>query len=201
MTNPQVALMTVVRGHWRADIAAAVESTIVPATFLAALVANETGGNADATRFEPKVFSELAEVILGKRKAYSPPGIQHPLVHAELLNYVEPAGVSDFADCLERLSELATSRGLTQIMGWHSVEMGRAMPGPRLLPSYYLQFSVELLAYFASRYTLDQSKNFPELLRCWNTGKPDGQTWDRNYVSNGLTRMEIYAELERGGSL
>ncbi len=198
MTDPQVALMTIVRGHWREDIAAAVDQTIVPAKFLAALIANETGGNAEAVRFEPAVFSELAEVILGKRKTYSPAGIQHPLVRTELLNYVEPAGTSDFTDCLDRLSELATSRGLTQIMGWHFVEMARPMPGPMLTPTAYLQFTVELLAYFASRYSLDQSKNFPELLRSWNTGKPGGQTFDPHYVSNGLTRMEVYAELEAG---
>jgi|SRR5882724_1223993 len=201
MTDPQVALMRIVRGHWRADIAAAVESTIVPAAFLAALVANETGGNAQAVRFEPAVFSELAEVILGKRKAYSPRGVQHPLMRPELLNYIEPPGTSDFADCLERLAELATSRGLTQIMGWHSVEMARPTPGPQLTPTFYLHFTVELLAYFASHYTLDQAKDFPELFRCWNTGEPDGQTFDPHYVSNGLSRMDVYAQLERGGSL
>jgi len=206
VTNPQVDLMTVVRGHWRDDIAAAVAETVVPPSFLAALIANESDGNAEAVRFEPAVFSELAEVILGKRKAYSPAGIQHALVRAELLNYVEPvgpgmSGMSDFSDCLGRLSELATSRGLTQIMGWHFVEMARPMPGPALLPTDYLQFTVELLAYFASRYLLDQSKNFPELFRSWNTGKPDGQTFDPHYVSNGLSRMEIYAQLEQGTAL
>ena len=76
--------------------------------------------------------------------------------------------------------------------------MARPMPGPMLTPTAYLQFTVELLAYFASRYSLDQSKNFPELLRSWNTGKPGGQTFDPHYVSNGLTRMEVYAELEAG---
>jgi len=190
--------MQVIRGQWKEDLAAAVATTVVPVTFLAALVANETGGNADAIRFEPAVFSELAEVVLGKRKAYTPAGIQHPLVRTELLNYVEPAGMSDFTDCLDRLAELATSRGLTQIMGWHAVEMARPMPTPILMPTYYLQFTVELLAYFANRYKLDQSQNFPELFRCWNAGKPEGPTFDPHYVSNGLTRMDLYAQLERG---
>lgn len=195
MTNPDLTLVQAIRGHWQADIRAAIEHTIVPEQFLAALIANETGGDSSAVRFERAVFSELAEVILGKRKAYSPPGIQHPLVRTELVNYVEPAGTSDFTDCLERLAELATSRGLTQIMGWHAVEMARPMPGTILVPFYFLQFTVELLGYFANRYTLDQSRNFPELFRCWNTGKPDGKTFDPHYVSNGLNRMELYAGL------
>jgi hypothetical protein len=199
MTNPDTALMQIIRGHWTTDLQAAVYQTIVTEPFLAALVANETGGDSAAVRFESGVFSELAEVILGKRKAYSPPGIQHPLVRTELLNYVEPSGMSDFSDCLERLAELATSRGLTQIMGWHAVEMSRPMPGPVLTPSYFLQFTVELLGYFANRYMLDQSKDFAELFRCWNTGKPDGATFDPHYVSNGLARMDLYAKITAGG--
>src|SRR2546429_324515 len=111
--------MQIIRGHWQEDIAAVVTTTVVPPTFLAALIANESGGNAEAVRFEPGVFHELAEVILGKRKSYSPAGIQHALMRTELLNYIEPADGpnDDFTDCLVRLAELSTSRGLTQIMG------------------------------------------------------------------------------------
>lgn len=190
MSNQQ--LMQRIRSSWAGEIAAAVETTNIPADFLAALIANESGGNADAVRFEPMVFAELAEVILGTRKHYSPAGIQHPLERPELLAYVEPGEVSDFTDCLERLAELSTSRGLTQIMGWHAVEMAKPMPSGLWAAADYLHFTAELLTYFANKYTLDVSKDFPELLRCWNTGKPDGTTFDPHYVSNGLSRMDVY---------
>jgi hypothetical protein len=192
MTDPELTLMQSIRSAWASEIFSAVDGTVIPESFLAAVIANESRGNADATRFEPAVFSELAEVILGKLKAYSTAGISHPLGAVELLDYVEPAGTSDFRDCLERLAELATSRSLTQIMGWHFVEMGRPMPGTLLTAEAYLGFTIELLTYFANKYTLDLAKNFPELFRCWNTGRPDGQTFDPHYVSNGLSRMDLY---------
>lgn len=193
MTNgADLVLMQAIKNTWGPDILEAVDSTPIPAEFVAALIANESGGKADAERFESGVFARLAEVMLGKRKAYSPVGIQHPLGRVELLDYVEPAGTSDFADCLNRLAELATSRGLTQIMGWHAVEMSRVMPGPQLTPTFYLHFTGELLVYFANHYTLDLGKDFEPLLRCWNTGKPDGETFDPNYVPHGLHRMDLY---------
>lgn len=188
-------LMQAIHGTWDGEISAAVYGTPVPAKFVAALVANESRGNADAVRFEPAVFAALAEVILGKRAAYNPPGIAHPLGAVDLLNYVEPAAVSDFTDCLGRLAELATSRNLTQIMGWHFVEMAKAMPGALLAADFYLRFTVELVVYFANHYSLDTSKDFPELLRSWNTGKPDGQTFDPAYVPNGINRMDLYGSL------
>lgn len=197
MTNTDAVLMEKIKSEWQAEISAAVLTTSVSEPFLAALVANESGGDEKAERFEPAVFATLAEVILGKRKAYTPAGIQHPLGQVELLDYIEPAGVSDFIDCLGRLAELATSRNLTQIMGWHFVEMGHAMPGPMLASSVYLTFSTELLVYFANKYALDLSKDFPALFRCWNTGKPDGQTFDPHYVSNGLNRIDLYSGLIR----
>jgi hypothetical protein len=195
MTDPDLALMQNIQKLWATELAAAVGGTAVSEAFLAALVANESGGNADAVRFEPAVFSELAEVILGTRKGYSPAGIHHTLGRVELLDFIEPAGVSDFTDCLERLAELATSRSLTQIMGWHFVEMSHMMPGKILSAGAYLTFTIELLVYFANHYSLDLVNNVPELLRCWNTGKPDGVTSDPHYVANGVKRMSLYGSL------
>ena len=39
---------------------------------------------------------------------------------------------------------------------------------------------------------------FAELFRCWNTGRPNGKTFDPNYVQNGLRRIEIYRRLQAG---
>ncbi len=198
MTDTDLVLMQKIKHAWEPDILEAVGETPIPAEFVAALIANESGGHVDAVRFERNVFAELGEVLLGWRKAYAPAGIQHPLGRVELLDYIEPAGVSDFADCLDRLAELATSRGLTQIMGWHAVEMSRIMPGPQLTPTFYLHFTGELLTYFANHYTLDLGKDFEPLLRTWNSGKPDGATFDPHYVANGLRRMDLYRSIQSG---
>jgi hypothetical protein len=196
MTDAEHALMQSIKDRWHAMIVTAVNEALLPASFVAALIANESRGKEDAVRFEPHVFSELAEVILGKRPHYKPQGIARPLDRTDLLDYIEqPDPGLLFPEQLARLAELATSRSLTQIMGWHAVEMNKPMPGLHWQPADYLNFTGELLAYFANRYSLDLSKDFPALFRCWNTGEPSGQTFDPHYVSNGLSRMDLYAQL------
>ncbi len=58
MTDQQ--LMQAIKSKWGEDISAAVSASSLPASFLAALIANESGGNDQATRYEPAVFSRLA---------------------------------------------------------------------------------------------------------------------------------------------
>src|SRR5579885_2603881 len=50
--------------------------------FLAALIANEFGGDPDATRFEPAVFAALGEVLLGQKARYGSIGAQDLLLWA-----------------------------------------------------------------------------------------------------------------------
>jgi len=42
----------------------------VPESFFAALTANESGGKPDAKRFEPKVFANIAAVLVGEQAKY-----------------------------------------------------------------------------------------------------------------------------------
>ena len=91
----------------------------------------------------------------------------------------------------EALRELATSWGLTQIMGYHMV--GRAgTPHDLVEPRFHFRVALELLAEFAERYQLNLARDFAELFRCWNTGQPYGATADPAYVENGLRRMDLY---------
>jgi hypothetical protein len=182
--NAELALMRTIRETWVAEITAAVEDTGVPERFLAALIANESGGNANAERLEPNVLAELSEVLLGKRAAYAG-------IHSEaIMDYVALADPHDlFPQELARLVYLATSHGLTQIMGWHLLAKNKTSEGN------FLEFTVELLRDFADEFRLNLSSDFEQLFRCWNSGKPDGKTFDPNYVPNGLERMSLYAEL------
>jgi hypothetical protein len=58
--TPDETLMSLIRQKWGTMIALAVASSSVPAAFLAALIAGESGGNAEATRYEPEVYKRLA---------------------------------------------------------------------------------------------------------------------------------------------
>jgi hypothetical protein len=178
----------------------------VPAEFLGALTANESGGNAHAARFEPSVYRHLNAVADGARHAYG--GIRaqdlsaevdeslHPkegAYHGRFLtapfgsNHAQSFAASDD----EVLRELATSWGYTQIMGYHMI--GRAGTVHDLLdPEFHFRIALELLAEFTDDYQLDLAHESEETFRCWNTGQPYGATFDPHYVENGLRRMELY---------
>jgi hypothetical protein len=184
-------------------------SSSVRPEFLGALTANESGGDLAAVRFEPSVYRHLRAVAAGESRRYGGICAQalceelaevlHPKTgefHERFLNSLFMAGqageVSRLAD--EALRELASSWGFTQIMGFHVI--GRHATVRDLLdPRFHYHLANQLLGEFAESYQLDLSREFEELFRCWNTGRPDGQTADPAYVGNGLMRMEIYREL------
>jgi hypothetical protein len=238
-------LMRRVATRCGAEIARACRYSSVPAAFLAALVANESGGNARAARFEPSVYNHLRALAEGRRPRFG--GIRREALEAEVTDMLHPKAVSfhevfftdgsrsrlpeglvgqyslgqqgghhtidkitalgqgvqgrslanpalaELAD--EALRELATSWGPTQIMGYHLV--GRAGTVRDLLdPEFHFKLALTLLAEFSERYGLDLRLEFSELFRCWNTGRPYGETTDPRYVEKGLLRMEIFRALE-----
>jgi len=185
----------------------------VPAAFLGALVANESGGDPQAMRFEPAVYRHLKAVAEGRRATYA--GLSRRDFDAEIAEMLHPKAGSFHAVFLtppfraahgrelaasrdEALRELATSWGFTQIMGYHLV--GRSGTVRDLLePRFHFRLALELLALFAERYQLDLAREFAEMFRCWNTGQPYGQTFDPHYVAQGLRRLEIYRSIESSG--
>jgi hypothetical protein len=185
LTNAELALMRTIRQTWGQEIAAAVKDTAIPERFMAALIANETGGNRNSERFEPTVFAELAKVMLGKRGAYG------KITTEDLLAYEADASriLNSAGSEVGRLMYLATSHGLTQIMGYHSID-----DALDTIPND-LEQTVKLLRDFAAEFHLNLANDFEQLFRCWNSGKPDGKTFDPNYVPNGLERMGLYAQL------
>jgi len=187
----------------------ACRSSSVPAEFLGALTANESGGNPTAVRFEPSVYRHLKAVAAGERPRYDGIGAEtlsrelaevlHPKTgefHATFLNSLFVRGQASelFRLADEVLRELASSWGFVQIMGFHVI--GRAGTVRDLVePRFHYHFANRLLAEFAETYQLDLTRDFEEMFRCWNTGRPDGRTTDPAYVPNGLRRMEIYRAL------
>ena len=190
---------------------ACISSSVRP-EFLGALTANESGGDPAAVRFEPSVYAHLKALAAGERLRYGGICAQalceeltevlHPKTgefHEKFLNSLFMAGQASelFRLADEALRELASSWGFTQIMGFHLI--GRHGTVRDLVePRFHYHLANQLLAEFAGSYQLDLAREFEELFRCWNTGRPDGRTADPAYVRNGLRRMELYRELMEG---
>lgn len=163
--------------RWGGLITEACKYSSIPQEFLAALIANESGGDPQAKRFEPGVYKHLSAVREGRESRYG------NLTRAELLP-LDDSG----------LRNLASSWGLTQVMGYH---VARRPGGIEILldPKTHLNFALGMLAEFAERFSLHATLEFEELFHCWNTGSPYKETYDPRYCERGLARMKIYAEI------
>jgi|SRR5579885_183823 len=183
-------------------------------SFLAALIANETGaqfassgmlGASNARRFEKSVLADLWEVLLGRKASYGSIGRKDLLLYILSGKVARDGQQEEFitvpdtipANSLLHLDRLASSAGLTQVMGYHALEATSGLDSAEDLtvPARCLKETIRLLAAFAQRYQLDLAAEFPPLFTCWNTGRPDGKTFDPQYVPNGLRRMQLYAGL------
>lgn len=187
-------------------IAGAVEGTSFPPAVIAALVANESGGVANASRFEPAVMGQLAKVIAQQRPAYGPAGCKKAIGFFDLDTWCEGRPPAPFSAAVMRLINLATSWGPTQIMGWHAIEFGFDLSDLTNLATHF-ERTVQLLEWFQQRYTLEiplatntspckytaADEIWAPFCHCWNTGSPVAPTFDPEYVSKGLNRMHLYA--------
>lgn len=188
-------LMQSIKTAWGAAIADACSTSSIPENFLAALIAGESGGHNDARRFEKNVLLSLWEVLLGRKAAFGSIG------RADLVKFTAAFsnGQTHFSDSLppdafQRVDGLATSWGLTQIMGYHVLAANLTLEDLRD-PAKHLRFALTMLTGFAHQFQLDVTREFDDLFRCWNTGRPDGATFDPAYVNNGLARMAVWTSL------
>jgi hypothetical protein len=203
-----IELMQAIKTKWGDVLTSVAATSSVSPAFLAALVANESGGNPDAARFEPAVFSALGEVLLGRKAAYGSIGQQ------DLLLFVVPAAVSTdgnghggssgdaiasqrslFTGQMQRLASLATSFGLTQVMGYEAIAFHTNGVAALQSPASSLVITTKMLAQFAARWNLDLGKDFQSMFDVWNTGRPHSPTADPQYIPNGLARLQLYAGL------
>lgn len=192
----ELALMQQIKAGWGAAITEACKTSSVPEAFLAALIANESGGHNDARRFEPKVLAALWEVLLGRKTAYGsiPRAVVVAYVSAVRNGQTARTPESLPPDAFQRVDALASSWGLTQIMGYHILGTSHDVDSLKL-PGVHLEIALGMLAAFAAEFSLDVKTEFEELFRCWNAGRPDGPTFDPEYVPNGLARMQAWGSL------
>lgn len=163
-----------IKTQWGVAIIDACRYSSVLPEFLAALIAGESGGDPAAKRFEKSVYNKLISV----QRGYA--------AHYGALSSGDLKPLNDDA-----IRDLATSWGLTQVMGYH---VARRPGGIAILkdPATHLKFALGLMGGFAERFQLNVKAEFAEMFRCWNTGKPYGETFDPKYVERGLARIEIY---------
>lgn len=193
--STDLELMQDLKARFGATIDAACSVSSVPAAFLAALVANESGGNVNAKRFEKNVLAALWEVLLGRKEAYG------SIPRIRVVSYVSGVSIPTInaptnlpANAFQRVDDLATSWGLTQIMGYHALEFD--IPLAELQsPEGNLAIATKMFAGFARAFGLDLTKDFSDMLHCWNAGSPSAPTFDPQYVPNALRRMDLYAGL------
>jgi hypothetical protein len=194
-------LMQSIKAKWGAMIAAVCAMSSVPPAFLAGLIANESGGNPLAKRFESHVLLALWEILLGRKTAYGSigrAGLVQFVSGASLPVYTAPATLP--ADTYQRFDSLATSWGLTQIMGYEVLDTQLNSGGIENLktPPADLVVTTRMLSQEAARLGVDVTKDFSEMFDFWNTGRPHAPTADPQYIPNGLERMKIYAQLAAG---
>ncbi|EHQ07793.1 hypothetical protein [Leptonema illini] len=175
--NQDDAVMLHIYHRLHPEIEAAVDGTEIPAAFLAALISLESHppGNRDSRRFEPKVYQRLLEMKNQGRSFGRLP--------AERIRMLSDA----------ELRELATSYGLTQIMGYHCLDLGCSIQD--LSGEYHLLWSIA----YMQRHYLSQivKKDWEACFRIHNTGRAEGTTHRNDYAEKGLLRMQYYAEWEK----
>jgi hypothetical protein len=209
--NFERALMLRIYEKWHVEIVNATRNSSISAPLVAALTANESGGDPDAHAFEPGVYGQLRAVIKGEQPVFG------SIVAADLVRLAEEdieaqaeksalqmiqearqfPGVSPAVQ-EKVLRQMATSWGLTQIMGYQTIERKKTMRY-LLNPASHYQFAVELLEELGRRFHLNPSKDAEPLFRCWNAGHPDGKTFDPDYVLRGVQRLRLYSVIARAG--
>ena len=196
--TPDEVLLDQIRIKYGRFIDRAVAGTPFPAGLVAALVANEAGLDENKTRFEPNDFWQLAFVAVGRKAAHDRPAFG-AIGRQDLMVVLSPkVGVG----AIGVLIDLASSHGPLQIMGYEALA-GKFSMGELSDPNACFRHGVSMLEAFSVRWNLlvhgeptpnavTGSSTWAEFFKCWNTGRPDGQTYDPQYAQKGLARLAIY---------
>lgn len=155
----------------------AVSGTEIPSSYLAALISLESypPGNWVSERFEPKVYDRLIQ-LRDNGKSFAN------------INREKLRKISD-----TEIRMLSTSYGLTQIMGYHCLDLGCSIDD--LKSSDHLLWSIAYIRKHYLKYIIE--KKWEECFRLHNTGNPYGKTHNKDYVEKGIVRMKYYEQWEK----
>jgi hypothetical protein len=194
-TPQEIALMHSIREKFNAEIQEATEGTLIQPEFMAALIANESNGDPTKKRFEKNVLLQLWEVAMGRTAAF---GSIRRLDLLGAISSIITTGSTTGREIvllsLQGLDNLATSWGLTQIMGYESIALGFPVADLQI-PGDSLHQTQRMLSDFAAEFKLNPQADYAQLFDCWNTGRPHAATADPQYIVNATSRMQIYRDL------
>jgi len=209
MSDPRMAVIEAVRKVAGPYLAVFAPSSSVPVEFWAALTANESGGHLargippeKIQRKEPNPISQLCLLAAGFKPKFSlstadliaefgelGEARRRASYHLEMMP-TDPAALVDLP--LRAFIDYGSSWSFTQVMGYHALTWsGITLAEIRAAGTHYL-CAARLMAQFCQRYGLDPRKDFEEMGRCWNTGRPDGICFDPAYLDNLKRRMELW---------
>ncbi|MFN3604066.1 MAG: hypothetical protein ACK4UJ_05085 [Leptonema sp. (in: bacteria)] len=160
----------------------AVKGTEIPASYLAALISLESSppGNWNSERFEPKVYERL-QLLRDQGKNFG---------------NIPQSKIKKLSDT--EIYKLSKSYGLTQIMGYHCLDLGCSIDD--LKSSDHLLWSISYIRKHYLKYIIE--KKWEECFRLHNTGNPYGKTHNKDYVQKGIRRMKYYENwIKHNGNL
>lgn len=174
--------MYLIYHHYHQKIEFATKGTEIPPEYMGALISLESHppGNWDSQRFEPKIYERLLRLKYNN----------------EPFSYIPKEKVASLTE--EELRQLATSYGPTQIMGYHCLELGCSIDD--LKGENHLLWSIAFIRKHYLKCIVQ--KKWDVCFRIHNTGKPDGNPHNKDYVEKGLKRMAYYKKwMEFQGNL
>jgi len=171
------AIMLQIYHSLHVEIENALSGTEIPPAYMAALISLESvpPGNKNSERFEPFVYSRLLDLKYR--------GLPYGSLSRRIL--------SEYSD--EEIRKFATSYGLTQIMGYHCLEMGCSIDD--LKGRYHLLWAMNWMRKNYNQMLL--KKDWQACFRIHNTGRANGVTARPDYVTRGLLRMAYYQKWEK----
>lgn len=196
----EIALMRMIRDQMSVYIRAGIISAKLAGpvqqaeSFMAALTANESGGNPNAQRYEPYEMGKFAELLGGAIDGYQ--GISAEMLLAKV------NGIFNVGGAVRMLMQYATSWGPTQMMGWHALKDGYDIGQLIAIGPHYLHAAREI-GRFCAQFHIDLAdttkkwENCAMLFHCWNAGAPNRPTTDDGYTERGIARTKIYEGLQQ----
>ncbi len=176
------SIMYYIYQKYHQQILYAVDGTEIPASYLAALISLESYplGDWDSERFEIKIYNRLIDLKYR--------GIAFGNVPRDKIIKLND----------NEIKQLATSYGLTQIMGYHCLSLGCSIDDLR--GSDHLLWSVDFIRKNYLQYI--KSNKWEECFRIHNSGRPTGKTFNKNYAEKGIKRMKLYEKwIKKKGKL
>ncbi len=149
----------------------------LPPEYLMSLIMLECSGQkTPPARFEPKIYERLKSI-------YS--------THRGSLEHVNYNVISNATD--GTLRNLASSWGPFQLMGYKCLPLGILVNDLRgSADGRSVYWACKWIRSEYGKY-LDE-KQFEKAFRIHNTGRPDGQTHNPNYVGNGMKYVRYFSK-------